>query len=240
MAGVRSFLRIPLDFALPRRCAGCGQISVDEGRFCASCWQGLNLLPDTGCILCNTPISLTGAVCGPCLAEPPRHDGVFAAVAYDEMARGLVLKLKYGRKPAIAAVMAAFLARHARRDPDAVLVPVPLHRWRIWQRGFNQSLLIAREVARLTGQAVHPSAIIRTKRTSPLGGFDPKARSREVQGAFRMDPAEATFLKGRRVILVDDVYTTGATANACAGVLKRSGVTSVHILCWARVIREEP
>jgi ComF family protein len=117
-------------------------------------------------------------------------------------------------------------------------VPIPLHRWRIWQRGFNQSLLIARSVARLTGQEVLTSPILRTKRTSPLGGLSRTARSREVRGAFAMDPAQLGAIKGRHVLLVDDVYTTGATTNACAGVLKRAGAQKVHILCWARVLKE--
>lgn len=238
MAGLMRILRAPLDFALPRRCAGCGQISVDDGHFCAACWQALVHLPDRGCSLCNTPVAIADTVCGPCLAAPPRHDGVLAAVEYGETARKLALKLKYGRKPAVAGVMASLMVRHARREPDAVLMPVPLHRWRIWHRGFNQSLLIAREVSALTGQPILSDALVRTKRTSPLGGLSRSARSREVQGAFRAAPDQAASIKGTSVLLVDDVYTTGATANACARVLKRAGATSVHVLCWARVVRE--
>ena len=238
MAAWRKFVQAPLDFALPRRCAGCGRIVSDDGQFCAPCWQQLELLPDTGCVLCNVPVTIAGGVCAPCMAAPPRHDGVLAAVAYDELARDLALKLKYGRKPAIARVMAAFLARHARRVPDGLLVPVPLHRWRIWNRGFNQSLLIGREVSRLTGQIVLQAPLLRVRRTSPLGGLNPSARSREVQGAFRMAEDKAELVKGQAILLVDDVYTTGATANACAQVLKRAGAASVHVLCWARVIRE--
>jgi ComF family protein len=164
---------------------------------------------------------------------------VLAAVDYCDTARDLALKLKYGRKPGVADVMAALMVRHARRYPDAILVPIPLHRWRIWQRGFNQSLLIARSVTRLTGQQVLPSPILRTKRTSPLGGLSRTARSREVRGAFKMDLAHIGSIKGRQVLLVDDVYTTGATTNACADVLKRAGAETVHILCWARVLKED-
>lgn len=196
------------------------------------------MLPETGCLLCNQPVALTGAICGPCLDTPPKHDGVLAAVDYCDTARDLALKLKYGRKPGVADVMAGLMVRHARRYPDAVLVPIPLHRWRIWNRGFNQSLLIARSVARLTGQEVLPSPILRTKRTSPLGGLSRTARSREVRGAFTMDATHIGAIKARQVLLVDDVYTTGATTNACAAVLKRAGAQSVHILCWARVLKE--
>ena len=238
MVGIRSMLMAPVNFALPKRCAGCGHISGADGNFCTRCWSQLDILPDDGCQLCNQPVALAGSSCGPCLDEPPKHDGVLAAVDYCDTARDLALKLKYGRKPGVADVMAALMVRHARKYPDAVLVPIPLHRWRIWQRGFNQSLLIARSVARLTGQEVLTSPILRTKRTSPLGGLSRTARSREVRGAFAMDPAQLGAIKGRHVLLVDDVYTTGATTNACAGVLKRAGAQKVHILCWARVLKE--
>jgi len=229
----------PVNFALPKRCAGCGHISGGEGRFCPDCWSKLDILPETGCLLCNQPVALSGSICGQCLEAPPKHDGVLAAVDYCDTARDLALKLKYGRKPGVADVMAALMVRHARRHPGAVLVPIPLHRWRIWNRGFNQSLLIARSVARMTGQEVLPSPILRTKRTSPLGGLSRSARSREVRGAFAMNAAHIEAIKGRNVLLVDDVYTTGATTNACAAVLKRAGAQTVHILCWARVLKEE-
>lgn len=238
MAGIRSILMAPVNFALPKRCAGCGHIAGEEGDFCVACWSQLNILPDEGCLLCNAPVALAGSVCGPCLDTPPRHDGVLAAVDYCETARTLALKLKYGRKPGVADVMASLMARHARRHPSAVLVPIPLHRWRVWQRGFNQSLLIARSVARLTGQDISPTPIVRTRRTTPLGGLSRTARRREVRGAFAVHAPHIDGVKGRDVLLVDDVYTTGATTNACAAVLKRAGAKSVRILCWARVLKD--
>lgn len=238
MVGIRSMLIAPVNFALPKRCAGCGRISGEDGNFCTDCWSQLEILPDEGCLLCNIPVEPAGSVCGPCMEKPPKHDGVLAAVDYCDTARDLALKLKYGGKPGVADVMAALMVRHARRFQDAVLVPVPLHRWRIWQRGFNQSLLIARSIARLTGQEVLKAPVIRTKRTSPLGGLSRIARSREVRGAFAMDRSQTATVKGRQVLLVDDVYTTGATTNACAAILKRAGAESVHILCWARVLKD--
>ncbi len=240
MVEIRSMLMAPLNFALPKRCAGCGHISGEGGQFCTKCWSQLNILPETGCLLCNVPVALPGTICGPCLETPPKHDGVLAAVDYCDMARDLALKLKYARKPGVADVMAALMVRHARRYPDAVLVPIPLHRWRLWQRGFNQSLLIARSIARQTEQEVLPSVILRTKKTSPLGGLSRTARSREVSGAFVIDKAQSEAIKERQVLLVDDVYTTGATTNACARVLKRAGAQTVHVLCWARVLKEAP
>lgn len=234
----RQLLFAPLDFALPRRCAGCGMILGSEGDFCGPCWSGLNLLPASGCALCNAPVDLAGAICGPCMETPPKHDGVLAAVEYGPVARTLALKLKYGRKPGVAGVMASALSRHAAAHPGAILIPVPLHRWRIWHRGFNQSLLIARQVARLCGQELLPDTLVRVHKTLPLGGLSRRARAREVGGAFRISEKKRSEVKGRDILLVDDVYTTGATTNACAAVLKRAGAKSVRILAWARVLKD--
>ena len=180
-----------------------------------------------------------GMVCAPCLADPPAHDGIFAAVDYGPIARHLVLRLKYGRKPGLAAVMARRMLRHAALFPDAIMVPVPLHWTRLWQRGFNQSLLIARSIARQTGLSVRSDLLHRARRTRALGGQGRAARAREVRGAFSLSKAAPNILAGRDVLLVDDVYTTGATANACARLLKRTGrVRSVRVLCWARVLND--
>jgi ComF family protein len=174
------------------------------------------------------------------LAHPPDHDGVLAAVDYGPIARRLVLRLKYGRKPQFAHVMARLMARHAAAYPDALLIPVPLHWTRLWQRGFNQSLLIARCVASHTGQLVHPQALVRTRRTRPLSRLSQKDRAIEVRGVFRLANGFGSLVQGKDVLLVDDVYTSGATANACAKLLKRNGAQSVRILCWARVVIDAP
>lgn len=229
----------PLDFALPRRCAGCGDILERQGFFCASCWQQLHHLPDTGCTLCTTPMDLPGLICAPCLAAPPEHDGVLAAVAYGDVSRDLALRLKYGRKLGFARVMAQLMASRAAAFPEALLVPVPLHRWRLWSRGFNQALLIARAVGTQSGQGVAADMLRRKKRTAPLGHLTPNARRKEVAGAFALAADAQQQLSGRHVLLVDDVYTTGATANGCARVLKKAGAASVRVLCWARVLRDD-
>lgn len=231
-------VRALIDFALPARCAACGSINGGEAAFCVSCWSQLTFFGPNGCQLCGIPMAHAGLVCGPCLAHPPSHDGVIAAVAYGDIARDVALKLKYGRRIGLAAVMGRAMARLVD-DADALLVPVPLHRWRIWRRGFNQSALLARAVSNQTGQSIMLDAIERKRATPPLGGLGADARRKAMRGAFRVPPKLRPEMRDKAIMLVDDVYTSGATTNACALALKRAGARRVRVLCWARVLKED-
>lgn len=234
-AGVRLF-RSVLDFALPPRCGGCGAIVDDVDSFCADCWRKLEFLQG-GCLRCGLPLQATDAeTCAACLASPPRLDRIRAAVGYDEISRSIALRLKYGRKTALARTMSRYMRPLVEALPsDALLVPVPLHRRRLWSRGFNQSAIVARELSRRTGLPVAVDALRRTRSTPPLKGMGIRQRRRVVAGAFRANPGAE--LRGRTVVLVDDVFTTGSTANACARILKRAGAERVDLISWARVIR---
>lgn len=153
-------------------------------------------------------------------------------MAYGEVPRAIAMRLKYGRKIALARTMATYMRRPlAELSPDALLVPVPLHRWRLWGRGFNQALLIARA---LGGEV--DADLLRRKRSTPrLKGLNPAERRDTVRGAFAVRPGAQ--IKGRTVILVDDVVTTGSTAEACARALRKAGARDVELLAWARVLR---
>jgi len=181
-----------------------------------------------------------GALCGACHADPPAFDRAYAAVAYGDVARTVALRLKYGGRPGVARTMGGYMARLVREmDPDTLVVAVPLHRWRLWSRGYNQALLIARDVAERAGLACEPDLLVRTKATPVLRGLGRKARARTVAGAFAVPPAHRATARHRTVLLVDDVFTTGATAQACAKALKRAGAAEIHLLCWARVVRND-
>lgn len=177
-------------------------------------------------------------MCASCIAELPPHDGVRAAVAYGPIARTVALKLKYGGRLAHAETMARAMARLMPVSAD-LLVPVPLHRWRIWSRGYNQAALIAMALSRQAGVPAAPGLLRRTRATPVLRGLSARARARAVSGAFALAPEAREQLHGRTVVLVDDVHASGATGNACARLLKRNGAARVILLCWARVLESE-
>lgn len=209
----------------------------EPGTFCPSCWSQNLWLGDTGCTRCGLPLEGTEAeTCARCLASPPPIDRIRAAVAYDDLARSIALKLKYGRKVALARTMARYMAPLSGDwSGDAILVPVPLHRWRLWSRGFNQSGLVARELATTWGLPVDQHILRRTRRTMPLKGMSGPQRRKAVAGAFAV--AKGGRLDGRTVVLIDDVLTSGSTAEACARTLRRAGACRIELICWARVVR---
>jgi ComF family protein len=228
-----------VSLALPPRCPGCGVPVGEDHRFCAGCWGALRFIGPPWCAGCNLPFAHDrgeGARCVACLAEPPHHAGVRAAVAYGPVARRLALRLKYGGRIGLATTMARAMAARMPAATD-LLVPVPLHRWRLWRRGYNQAMLIAAALGRAGGVPVAGDALVRTRPTVPLRGMGSRQRRAAVRGAFAIRADAA--VRGRAVVLVDDVYTSGATADACTRVLLRAGARSVTILCWARVLRGE-
>lgn len=235
MAKAGDIYRAAVAFALPPRCAACGQVVGDDLELCVTCWQSLNFLTGDGCERCGMPIAPIHVVCAPCLKQSPDHDGAYASVAYGEIARNIALKLKHGRRIGLAKLIARLIARRLPGEPG-ILMPVPLHRWRIWRRGFNQSALIARRLAEMTSLPLQLDTLQRTKPTPMLRGANARERSEAVRGAFSVLPHRAATLQGGTVFLIDDVYTSGATANACARALKRAGAKKVVVLCWARVM----
>jgi ComF family protein len=238
-----AFLALPaqslVDLVLPPRCPACRVIVDGDGRFCADCWGQLIFITAPQCAICGVPFDHdrgAGAQCGACLAAPPRFTMARAAVVYGGPARKLVLAMKHGDRAHLAALMAAAMARVAVMTPGALLVPVPLHRWRLWRRGFNQAAVMARALARLSGADIDMMALARVRATPPSQGLGRAARAANVRGAFRV--IDRARIKGRDIVLIDDVLTTGATADACARHLLRAGARNVQVLTYARVVRD--
>ena len=231
-----------IDLIYPPRCPLCGEGLAAQGGLCVACWQELAIPGEPACALCQRPFGegmADGAICAPCLAEPPRHDGIAAGTLYNDASRKLVLAFKHGRRIALAPFLARLIAaRLPHLEGDWLAVPVPLHRRRLWRRGFNQSALLAREIARLGGAEVVVDGLVRSKATPVLGGLGRQARSRALAGAIAANPRRAERLKGAQVLLVDDVMTSGATGTACVSALKRAGAGKVVIACFARVLEE--
>jgi ComF family protein len=232
-----------LDFALPPRCPACGNIVTRSHSFCFDCWTSLEFLGEPACARCGLPFEfdqVAGAECGECLREPPAFDRMRAAVAYGPVARNVALKLKYGRRPGVAETLASLMRRHLNDiGADAILAPVPLHRWRIWRRGYNQAGLIASSLAKHDGRRCSLDLLHRKRATPSMRGLGRSERARVVRGAFEVRAEAKALAEGQTIVLVDDIYTSGATGNACARALKRAGAKRVDILCWARVVASD-
>jgi ComF family protein len=228
-----------MDLLLPPACMACAEPVREPLSLCADCWSALPAITGARCDQCGVPLPLAqqaDALCFGCRHEPPPFTRAAAPFLYQGPARQIILRFKNG-KERWADTMAAAMHRTAPglSTPETLLVPVPLHRWRIARRGYNQSLLLARALARLGGADVAVDWLIRVKNTPVSRGMTRAQRQRNVTGAFRVRPDKAAHLKGRRVLLVDDVLTTGATASACARVLRRAGAASVDVITYARV-----
>jgi ComF family protein len=235
-----------LDFVFPPRCPSCGAGIGKHGGLCSECWAGLAIPAEPWCAACQRPFGESGpdegAICAPCLANPPRHDGIFAATLYTPVSRKLVLAFKHGRRIALAPMLARLIAARLPDDGaenhERLIVPVPLHRWRLWSRGYNQAALLARQLEALGKGSVLVDTLERRRRTPSLGGLGAKARRRALQGAIAVRDSSRSAIEGRDILLVDDVLTSGATSDACVSTLRKAGARSVRIACFARVLDE--
>ncbi len=238
---LRGLPRGVVSLVYPPTCAGCGSATADPDAFCPSCWSSLRLIEEPVCQRYGTPFALdlgVGPLVSPrAIAEPPVFGRARAVALYDAVARRIVHRLKYEDRLDLAGVMARMMAASGRTliAEAECLVPVPLHRGRLWRRRFNQSALLARAIAASAGRPCVATALVRVRATRSQVGLSRAARAENLSGAFRVTAAEQHRIRGRRVLLVDDVMTTGATGNAAARALLRGGATSVDLLTFALV-----
>lgn len=232
-----------VDLVYPPRCPLCGEGMADQTGVCGSCWMKLDIPGEPACMACQRPFrqdeAQAGSICAPCLAARPKHDGIAAATLYNDASRRLVLAFKRGRRIGLARGLGRMIAARLAHLPGQwVIVPVPLHPRRLWSRGFNQSAPLAREIARIRREPLEIDALVRRKHTASLGGLGRAARARALSGAIRIRAGKADRIRGRQIILVDDVLTSGATSNACVSALKNAGASKVLVACFARVLDE--
>lgn len=229
-----------LDAVLPPRCPSCGVIVEIPAAVCGSCWSAIGFIAEPLCERCGRPFEFTVAdrsICGRCLADPPVFDRARAVALYDDASRGLILKFKHGDGIHLAPLFGTWLSRAGAgllAETD-LLIPVPLHRGRLFARRYNQAAILALDLGDRTGVPVDVLGLIRARRTPSQGTRTRSGRERNVRGAFKVTRDLAGRIAKKRVLLIDDVLTSGATANACARVLLRSGATRVDVLTIARV-----
>ncbi len=236
-------LRRILDPLLPPRCPGCRVLLDEPGAFCPACWRELDFILAPICRQCGLPLPVSGgfdgrqSLCAGCLARPPVYDRARAAVRYEPGSRRLVLSFKHGDRTELATALARLMhqAGAALVEDAQAIVPVPLHRWRLLRRRYNQAALLARAIARYAGRPYLAHELRRIRATPSQGGRSRAGRWRNVAGAFR---ARSRHIAGRRVLLVDDVMTTGATLEAAARACLAAGACGVDALVFARVVRE--
>ena len=229
------------DIVLPPLCLACRAPIYSHGGLCAHCWSRVDFIGAPLCDRLGIPLPYAAGermVSAAALANPPAYDRARAAAAYSDVMRELIHNLKYRDRHEGVDLFARWMARAGAEllaDAD-VVVPVPLDRVRFWWRRFNQAALLGERLAALSGRGFDPLLLVRTRRTATQVGLTADQRRRNVAGAFAVPAGRRAAVKGRAVVLVDDVLTTGATAEACTRALRRAGAEKVGVLTLARVV----
>jgi ComF family protein len=245
LPGWISFGRIAtaaLDLVLPPTCVLCPEPVDEPGLLCGACFGELSTIGEPCCGCCGAPFELAwhaaeGDLCQRCVDVPPPYHRARAALIYDKASQRLVLPFKHGDRTEFAVILARLMARAGARllrEAD-ILVPVPLHRGRLFVRRYNQSALLAQALGGMSGRRVVVDALSRRRVTESLGGKSVAERREEVAGAFAVRPRRVGEVEGRRILLIDDVMTSGATASACAEILLEAGAEAVDVLVAVRV-----
>jgi ComF family protein len=235
----RTFCRAALDVALPPLCAACRE-PVEGTGLCPTCWSKLSFITRPYCERLGIPFQYDpgrGVLSMEAIADPPAYNRARAAVRFDEISRALVHALKYGDRLDLAPMMGRWIG-HAGREVLAeadALIPVPLHWRRQWARRFNQSAMLAAAVSAETNVPVAAGALKRVKATAQQVGLSRTERASNIQGAFKVPDSGKAAVAGRRLVLIDDVLTSGATVEGCARALNRAGAANVDVLVFARV-----
>lgn len=241
-----SFLSKFFHHLLPPRCPLSGEVVESQGMLSPASWQSLNFIGNPICDSCGVPLEITvedanGLLCGSCVAAPKIYNQSRSAVVYDEVSRNLILAFKHGDQTHLSLTFVPWLKRAGGeflKDCD-LIVPVPLHWKRLLKRRYNQSALIAARLAKEAKIFYEPEILKRTRHTPVQGHLSAKERYKNVSNAFSVNRKYASQVTDKKIVLIDDVYTTGATVEECADVLYAAGAARVDILTVARVSRPD-
>lgn len=247
MTKINFILRKIGNWIIPPRCFACHTMIQTPMGLCPPCWAQLIFIGAPLCDLCGQPLppsinAQPPLYCGPCVQNPQDNLTIRSAVIYDKLSRQLILRFKHGDHQELAAFLAGRLIQTAPTwfQQPAILVPVPLHWRRLWRRKFNQSALIAQHIyQQLNSQNPDlqfiPDLLCRHTPTPPQGHLSRTERQENVAKAFRLNQRHQNFIQQKNIILIDDVYTTGATIQACCDILLKAGAAHVQVLTFARV-----
>lgn len=227
----------------PPVCVACRAATGEAQALCAHCWGEIGFIERPYCERLGTPFAVDlgpGLLSPAAIADPPVFGRARAVCRFEDVARELVHRLKYGDRAELALTLGRMMAQagHELIAEADLVAPVPLHRTRLWRRRFNQAALLAGTVARLAALPHEPALLARVRRTRQQVGLSRSQRADNLQGAFRVPESARRLVEGRRVLLVDDVLTTGATVNAAARILLRAGARQVDVLTFARVVTD--
>ncbi len=231
-----------IDFILPPRCILSGEIVDKNGTLHSSKWKELNFISTPLCSTCGTPfeyLETDMSICARCLTSSPSYNKARSAIYYDDNSRDFVLKFKHGDKTNLSVSMVPMMLKAGRElfiDAD-YLIPVPLHRWRLLKRRYNQASILAKSISKETGIKFLPDTLTRHRYTKNQGAVSGKKRIKNVKNAFTVKKNDISLIKGKNLILIDDVFTTGATVNECAKTLIESGASKVDVLTLSMVVK---
>jgi ComF family protein len=237
---VRALGKRLIETAYPPQCIACDAATADAHALCPACWSGIRFITKPCCARLGTPFAhdFGAEMLSPAaIADPPRFDVARAVALHDGAARDLVSRFKYGERLDLVRLMARMMVASGGEVLATAdcLVPVPMHRLRLFRRRYNQAALLANEIGRLSGTRVEVDALQRVKRTPQQVGLNRAERRANLAGAFRISEAARARVAGRHVVLIDDVRTTGSTLNACAHILRKAGATRIDALTFTLV-----
>lgn len=239
MKRAKAFISRPLDWLLPPLCVRCSEAVSAHQALCSACWKKISFIAPPLCSCCGAPFDVPvegETLCGACLDATPLYTSARSAIVYDENSKPLVLGFKHGDRLHYVPALAAWMHR-AGSDFWAsadMIVPVPLHRWRLFKRRYNQAALLAHGLAKLTGKLLCVDALVRARSTPSQGAMNRDERRKNVAGAIRLNSRYRDIVRGKSVVLVDDVLTTGATVNECSRLLFDAGASRVDVLTLMR------
>jgi len=241
MVSFKISLRPFIDFLLPPLCLGCEAPVLESQTLCAQCWHGVHFIDQPFCDSCGLPFDfeIEGGeplLCGACLDHPPAFDGARSAFVYNDASRDMILRFKHGDALHAVPIFSKWIGRAGREilSEADLIIPVPLHRWRLLKRRYNQAALLAKAVGHLVDVPVEVDGLTRLKATESQGHLNREQRRKNVVGVFSIKPK--LNIQGKKIVLMDDVMTSGATVGECARLLKKEGAVTVNVLTLARAV----